>query len=74
MDAGYLLTHFSGWLTMNYFILAEKGVAWLTGSEGWPLEILPLVGGVGDDPADGLACAASGRPSARPAGGGADGV
>lgn len=46
MDAGYLLTHFSGWLTMNYFILAEKGVARLAGSEGWPLEILPLLGGV----------------------------
>ncbi len=42
MDAGYLLTHFSGWLTMNYFILAEKGVAEITGSPGWPLAILPL--------------------------------
>ena len=50
MDAGYLLTHFSGWLTMNYFILAEKGVARLTGSEGWPLEILPLLGGVATIP------------------------
>lgn len=46
MDAGYLLTHFSGWLTMNYFILAEKGVAGLTGSEGWPLEVLPMLGGI----------------------------
>ena len=46
MDAGYLLTHFSGWLTMNYFILAEKGVARLSGSEGWPLEILPMLGGI----------------------------
>ena len=43
---GYLLTHFSGWLTMNYFILAEKGVARLTGTEGWPLECLPLLGGI----------------------------
>ena len=50
MDAGYLLTHFSGWLTMNYFILAEKWVAQLTGSEGWPLEIIPLLGAVATIP------------------------
>ena len=49
-SAGYLLTHFSGWLTMNYFILAEKGVAALTGSEGWPLELLPLLGGIATIP------------------------
>ncbi len=50
MDVGYLLTHFSGWLTMNYFILAEKGVARLGGSEGWPLEILPMLGGIATIP------------------------
>lgn len=50
LDAGYLLTHFSGWLTMNYFILAEKAVAQLTGSEGWPLEILPMLGGIATIP------------------------
>ena len=46
LDTGYLLTHFSGWLTMNYFIVVEKGVAALTGSTGWPLDVLPLLGGV----------------------------
>lgn len=50
LGAGYLLTHFSGWLTMNYFILAEKGVAMLSGSEGWPLEVLPMLGGVATIP------------------------
>ncbi len=50
MDVAYLLTHFSGWLTMNYFILAEKGVAWLSDSEGWPLEILPMLGGIATIP------------------------
>ncbi len=50
MDAGYLLTHFSGWLTMNYFILAEKGVARLSGSEGWPLEDAAHAGGIATIP------------------------
>ena len=28
----YILTHFGTWLSMNYFILVEKGVAWLCGA------------------------------------------
>ena len=46
MSVGYLLTHFAGKLTMNYFIVAEKGVAALTHSEGWALEILPMLGAI----------------------------
>ena len=65
MSAGYLLTHFSGWLTMNYFILAEKGVAGLTGSEGWPLEVLPMMGGIAVIPLTAaLARRLGGRPLA----------
>ena len=39
---GYILTHFRIWLTMNYFILAEKGVASLCGATDWRLTILPI--------------------------------
>ncbi|HEY2680999.1 MAG TPA: hypothetical protein VGI59_06720, partial [Candidatus Udaeobacter sp.] len=38
----YILTHFRIWLTMNYFILAEKGVASLCGATDWRLTILPI--------------------------------
>src|SRR5215475_14622104 len=37
----YILTHFQVWLTMNYFILVEKGVAWLCGAADWRLTLLP---------------------------------
>src|SRR4029453_8402931 len=38
----YILTHFSTWLSMNYFILVEKGVAWLCGVADWRLTLLPM--------------------------------
>jgi hypothetical protein len=43
---GFLLTHFRMHLSMNYFILAEKGVAWLCGATDWRLTLLPLAGAV----------------------------
>lgn len=41
-----ILTHFDTWLTMNYFILVEKGVAWLCGAADWRLTLLPMAGAV----------------------------
>jgi hypothetical protein len=38
----YILTHFRIWLTMNYFILVEKGVASLFGATDWRLTLLPI--------------------------------
>lgn len=38
----YILTHFRIWLTMNYFILVEKGVASLCGATDWRLTLLPM--------------------------------
>ena len=38
----YILTHFRIWLTMNYFILVEKGVASLCGATDWRLTLLPI--------------------------------
>ena len=38
----YILTHFRTWLTMNYFILFEKGVALLCGATDWRLTLLPI--------------------------------
>src|SRR5262249_7739460 len=43
---GYILTHFRIWLTMNYFILAEKGVASLCGATDWRLTILPIAAAI----------------------------
>jgi hypothetical protein len=45
-STAYLLTHFETWLTMNYFILVEKGVAWLCGATDWRLTLLPLAAAV----------------------------
>ena len=46
----YILTHFAPpvttWLTMNYFILVEKGVAWLCGAADWRLTLLPMAAAV----------------------------
>ena len=42
----YILTHFQVWLTMNYFILFEKGVAWLCGAADWRLTLLPMAAAV----------------------------
>ena len=38
----YILTHFRPLLTMNYFILFEKGVASLCGATDWRLTLLPI--------------------------------
>jgi hypothetical protein len=43
---GYILTHFGTWLSMNYFILVEKGVAWLSGGADWRLTLLPMAAAV----------------------------
>jgi hypothetical protein len=43
---GYILTHFTTHLSMNYFILVEKGVAWLCGAADWRLTVLPMVAAV----------------------------
>ena len=42
----YILTHFETWLSMNYFILVEKGVAWLCGAADWRLTLLPMAAAV----------------------------
>jgi hypothetical protein len=42
----YILTHFRTWLSMNYFILIEKGVAWLCGAADWRLTLLPMAAAV----------------------------
>ena len=42
----YILTHFDMWLSMNYFILVEKGVAWLCGGADWRLTLLPIAAAV----------------------------
>ena len=42
----YILTHFATWLSMNYFILVEKGVAWLCGAADWRLTLLPMAAAV----------------------------
>jgi hypothetical protein len=42
----YILTHFGLWLSMNYFILVEKGVAWLCGAADWRLTLLPMAAAV----------------------------
>lgn len=43
---GYILTHFSTWLSMNYFILLEKGIAWLGGGKDWRLTLLPMAAAI----------------------------
>jgi hypothetical protein len=42
----YILTHFATHLSMNYFILVEKGIAWLFGRADWRLTLLPMAGAV----------------------------
>ena len=42
----YIVTHFETWLTMNYFILFEKGVVWLCGAADWRLTLLPIAAAV----------------------------
>ena len=43
---GYILTHFKVHLSMNYFILVEKGIAELCGKADWRLTLLPLAAAV----------------------------
>lgn len=43
---GYILTHFATHLTMNYFILVEKGVAWICGASDWRLTVLPIAAAI----------------------------
>jgi len=42
----YILNHFTTHLSMNYFILVEKGVAWLFGTTDWRLTLLPLTAAI----------------------------
>jgi hypothetical protein len=42
----FILTHFTTHLTMNYFILVEKGVAWLCEAADWRLTLLPMAGAI----------------------------
>ena len=46
VSPGYILTHFRVHLSMNYFILVEKGIAWLCGAADWRLTLLPLAAAV----------------------------
>jgi hypothetical protein len=43
---GYILTHFTTHLSMNYFILAERFIASLCGVADWRLTLLPLAAAV----------------------------
>jgi hypothetical protein len=42
----YILTHFSTWLSMNYFILVERWISRLCGATDWRLTILPLTAAI----------------------------
>lgn len=46
----YILTHFATHLSMNYFILVEKGVAWLCGAMDWRLTLIPMAAAVATIP------------------------
>lgn len=50
----YLLTHFEGWLTMNYFIAFEKLVFLLCGNHPGYLVALPLLAGIAIIPLTGF--------------------
>ena len=43
---GYILTHFTTHLTMNYFILVEKAIARLGRATDWRLTLLPIAAAV----------------------------
>lgn len=45
-DIHYLLSHFTTWLTMNYFIIIEKPFARLFGTGIFSLGFLPLLAGI----------------------------
>jgi hypothetical protein len=42
----YLLSHFETWLTMNYFLAAEKMMVSLSGGSHFSLLLLPMVAGI----------------------------
>jgi uncharacterized membrane protein len=45
-DSLYLLSHFESWLTMNYFILLEKFMAYCAGYNHVSLTLMPLIAGI----------------------------
>jgi hypothetical protein len=45
-DIPYILSHFTTWLTMNYFIVLEKLVGSLFGKSALSLEFIPLTAGI----------------------------
>ena len=45
-SSAYILTHFSTWLSMNYFILVERWISRLCGATDWRLTILPLTAAI----------------------------
>ena len=46
----YLLTHFESWLTMNYFIIAEKFIAHIGGRSPISLMLIPMLAGIATIP------------------------
>ena len=46
----YLLSHFDVWLTMNYFIVLEKGIAAALGEGTYSLGLISLLSGIGAIP------------------------
>jgi hypothetical protein len=53
-DVPYLLSHFDAWLTMNYFIVLEKGIAAALGEGTYSLGLISLLSGIGAIPATAL--------------------
>ncbi len=45
-SSAHILTHFSTWLSMNYFILVERWISQLCGATDWRLTILPLTAAI----------------------------
>jgi hypothetical protein len=45
-SSAHILTHFSTWLSMNYFILVERWISRLCGARDWRLTILPLTAAI----------------------------
>jgi len=45
-SSAYILTHFSTWLSMNYFILVERWISRLCRATDWRLTILPVTAAI----------------------------
>lgn len=45
-SSAHILTHFSTWLSMNYFILVERWISRLCGAKDWRLTLLPLTAAI----------------------------